>query len=233
MAAPLDTDATRAHWDDLASGYDAAKARNDVYYGTLKRLLQEAVPDDARGHVLEVGCGTGQLLAALAPTRGLGIDISPGMIDRARARQAPHPELVFDVLDATDAAARGPFDAVVSADVLEHVPDWSAVVDACVDACRPGGTIVLTTPNPLWTLPLWILEKARLKMPEGPHAFVSIRRVAARLRERGCAVRRVGTHAMIPARLLGLGPTVSRLAADLPLLRWAGVIQMVVATRPH
>ena len=106
-------------------------------------------------------------------------------------------------------------------------------LDDLIRICAPGGTIVLTTPNPLWTLPLWILEKARLKMPEGPHAFVSIRRVAARLRERGCAVRRVGTHAMIPARLLGLGPTVSRLAADLPLLRWAGVIQMVVATRPR
>ena len=37
----LDPDQTRRHWDDLADSYDEAKARNAVYYGSLKQLIDE------------------------------------------------------------------------------------------------------------------------------------------------------------------------------------------------
>ncbi len=231
MTARLDPDATRAHWDDLAATYDDAKAKNSAYYDLLKAVVDAAVPADRRTRVLEIGCGTGQILASLQPGAGLGVDISAEMIDRARAQYADRPELTFAVGDAAEVVEPGAYAAVVSADVLEHVPDWAAVVDAAVDACAPNGVVVLTTPSPGWALPLWILEKTKLKMPEGPHEFVSIRKIAARLRERGCTVDDVRTHGMIPARLAGLGPALSRAAARAPIAKWCGVIQTVIAHR--
>src|SRR5262245_51968551 len=67
------TQATRAHWDSLASGYDDLKQRNDAYYGALKACFDRAVPPVMRGSILDVGCGTGQVLAMLRPGRGVGI----------------------------------------------------------------------------------------------------------------------------------------------------------------
>ncbi|MCP3903506.1 MAG: methyltransferase domain-containing protein [Planctomycetes bacterium] len=228
----VDPATTRAHWDALAADYDRAKARNDAYYVALKRLIADHVPVPTRDRILEVGCGTGQILAELRPREGLGIDASPRMIEVARERAADRPELSFRELDAAGAEGLGEFDAVVSSDLLEHVDGWRQVVSAMVAACRPGGVVVITTPSPTWSLPLWVLEKLRLKMPEGPHAFVHRREIARSLEGAGCEVRVCGTHLILPIRLAGLGPRISTAAARLPLLRALGVIQLVVATKP-
>ena len=53
MSRP-DAKATREHWDRLAATYDRAKARNDVYYRSLKELFSKAVQPSLRRRVLEV-----------------------------------------------------------------------------------------------------------------------------------------------------------------------------------
>lgn len=226
-----DPHATRDHWDRLAGEYDDAKRRNDGYYRSLKACFDSAVPQVVRGRVLEVGCGTGQVLASLRPLNGVGIDLSPQMIENAKRRYAQRRELTFAAMDAASAAGLGEFDAVISADVMEHVEDWQAVIRAMVKACRVGGVIAITTPNPRWTLPLWLLEKAMLKMPEGPHRFVSARAIASTLSAMRCVVQRVSTHAIVPARLKGVGPLISAWSEHLPLLRDLGVIQLIVAEK--
>src|SRR5882672_3265797 len=69
------------------------------------RLLEEyycfLIPRGVK--VLEVGCGVGDLLAAVQPARGVGIDFSPKTVALARQR---HPELEFHVGDAVDWAPR-------------------------------------------------------------------------------------------------------------------------------
>lgn len=226
-----DPAATRAHWNALADGYDEAKARRQVYHQTLKELLRECLGPAARRRVLDVGCGTGQLLAHLDPEAGVGVDASRRMIERAASRFADRSELTFTVMDATEVGDLEPFDAVFSCDLLEHVPDWRAVVDAMMRACKSGGTLVVTTPSPKWALPLWLLEKLRLKMPEGPHAFVAGRAIAAHLEALGCPVRLAGTRLLVPAHVWGLGRRGSDLAARLPVLRGLGVIQVIVAEK--
>ena len=74
-----------------------------------------------------------------------------------------------------------------------------------------------------------MLEKLKLKMPEGPHAFVAARPIAEHLRGLGCSVEKVGTHLLLPVRLAGLGRWLSAPAARLAGLRHLGVIQLIVA----
>ncbi len=226
-----DAKATREHWDRLAATYDQAKARNDVYYRSLKDLFNRAIHPSLRRRVLEVGCGTGGVLASLEPDAGLGVDISERMIEKARSRFAGADNLSFKIGDATEVAALGPFDAVISADVFEHVPDWRAVARAMVGACRPGGVVAISTPNPGWAVPLWVLEKTRLKMPEGPHLFVGARAIANLLSDRGCTIQRRTTHLLLPANLAGVGRKVSEWAETAAVLRRWGVIQLVVARK--
>jgi 2-polyprenyl-3-methyl-5-hydroxy-6-metoxy-1,4-benzoquinol methylase len=229
-----DIAATRRHWDEQAATYDAAKRRNDAYYSTLKRCFSVAVPGESRGRVLDVGCGTGQILASLNPQQGVGIDLSERMIAAARVAYAGRPELRFDICPAADVRSRGhdTLDAVISADMLEHADEWRAAVTAMVEVCRPGGVIALSTPNPTWALPLWVLEKARLKMPEGPHRFVRARHVSAHLRNLGCVQASCRTHLLLPMHLRGAGPALNRIAARVPMLDRLGVIQIITARRP-
>src|SRR5260370_13607834 len=90
--------------------------KEDLLY--LKFLIPEGV------RVLEVGCGTGHLLASLKPSFGIGIDISPRMI--AEASMA-YPSLTFLVGDIDDKeflrSLPGPFDVILIADTLGEIGD--------------------------------------------------------------------------------------------------------------
>src|SRR6476661_2533555 len=91
--------------------------RSAFFHNEDLLYLKFLIPEGAR--VLELGCGTGELLAALKPSFGVGVDFSAGMI--AQARQA-HPDLTFLVGDIEDAAfvrsLPGPFDVIVVVDTL-------------------------------------------------------------------------------------------------------------------
>ncbi len=103
-------------------------ARAAFFHQEDLRYLKFLIPEGAR--VLELGCGTGDLLAALKPSFGVGVDFSPGMI--AQARQA-HPDLTFLVGDIEDAAfvrsLPGPFDSRADVRALAALGDFEAVKD--------------------------------------------------------------------------------------------------------
>lgn len=110
------------------------------------RLVLEAVPDGAR--VLDVGCATGYLAAALAERgcRVVGLEADPRAAAQARARGVEVVE--GDVADAA-VRARLPddLDAIVAADVLEHLRDpWSALA-ALRERLATGGVAVVSVPN--------------------------------------------------------------------------------------
>src|SRR6185369_7862668 len=82
--------------DGFADERDRWREKNAYYYRSIEELVRFVVPAGAR--VLEVGCGTGDLLAALQPSVGVGIDASPRMIERARHKHS-RAELTFVVDD--------------------------------------------------------------------------------------------------------------------------------------
>ena len=110
------------------------------------RLVFEAVPEGAR--VLDVGCATGYLAAALAQrgARVTGVEADPGAAARARERGVEVTE--GDVEDpAVLAALPRELDVVVLADVLEHLRDPAAVLSATRALLAPEGVAVVSLPN--------------------------------------------------------------------------------------
>jgi trans-aconitate methyltransferase len=119
-------------WD--ASLYDAR-------LGFVSRLGQDLVRllDPQPGErILDLGCGTGDLLQRIATAGAevLGLDRSEAMIAQARRK---HPRLRFEVGDATDYRAPEPFDAVFSNAALHWMRDAPQVVEAIWRWLRPGG----------------------------------------------------------------------------------------------
>src|SRR5947199_6167766 len=104
-------------------------------------MVRFVVPTGAS--VLEVGCGTGDLIAALKPKEGVGVDISPRLVDEARRK---HPLIDFvvadaETLDAPELEGRS-FDYVVFSyfvGSLYHV--WSAF-RALRRVCNPKTRVV-------------------------------------------------------------------------------------------
>ena len=121
------------------------------------RLLDDAIPGDAR--ILEVGCGTGQmsLYLARADRVVIGADLSRSslLLAAAAARRFGLNRVRFVETDLNRSGFRtGAFDVVVCSGVLHHTPEPRASFARIVPLARPGGVIVLGLYNPIARIPL-------------------------------------------------------------------------------
>src|SRR5688500_14896851 len=85
-------DARRRHWDQVTIKTDPYRGWGGYYHRRLEEVYRFHIPPGRR--VLEIGCGNGDLLAAVKPSLGVGVDFSGEMIARARRK---HPELKFNI----------------------------------------------------------------------------------------------------------------------------------------
>lgn len=140
---------SRTYYDEFAKRYDDRRGGRvrDGYHDLVDDLEVGFVRPFAAGRdLLEVGCGTGLLLerfAAMCRT-ARGVDLSPGMLERARERG-------LDVLEGSATALPFPdasFDVAVSFKVLAHVPDIRTALAEMTRVVRPGGHVIAEFYNP-------------------------------------------------------------------------------------
>jgi ubiquinone/menaquinone biosynthesis C-methylase UbiE len=193
-------------------------ARNAYYYRTDREYMRFLIPEGAR--VLDVGCGRGDLLAALKPSMGLGIDLSQKMIEIARE---VHPELEFRAGDVEDpafvATLPGPFDFIVLSDTIGLLDDIETVLSSLHSLSTRETRIVIAYYAQLWEPVLAITEKLGLKMPQPPVNFISDSDFINILDLSDFEVIREERRQLVPRRLLGAGSFVNRYIAPLPLIR--------------
>jgi tRNA (cmo5U34)-methyltransferase len=138
-------------FDAAAPGYDRLRRQLipcfDDFYRAVEDLLR--FPAGAAPRILDLGAGTGllaeRLLARWPRARLVLLDLSPDMLDRARERFAGHgPGVEIRPADYLVDPLGGPYDAVVSALSIHHLPDPGkrAIFRRAFAALRPGGWFV-------------------------------------------------------------------------------------------
>src|SRR5579862_7866011 len=135
--------ATRAYYDEFSARYEDRRDGRDPggYHDLIDELEVGFVERWGRGRdVLEVGCGTGLLLRRIAgfARSARGVDLSPGMLERARARGLDVVVGSATSLPFPDAS----FDVACSFKVLAHVRDIRTALAEMSRAVRPGGHVL-------------------------------------------------------------------------------------------
>ncbi|MCZ9347820.1 methyltransferase domain-containing protein [Streptomyces sp. TRM76130] len=148
----LSATALAAAFDHGADRYDRLIALNPGYHAHLRRSVRRLALGAGGapvGRVLDLGCGTGAstaaLAAALPAARITGVDVSAGMLRRARAKTWPsRVRFVHAPAEGLEGAGvRGPFDAVFAAYLFRNLSDPDTVLRAVRALLAPGGLLTV------------------------------------------------------------------------------------------
>lgn len=144
------TTRSRQHFDHMATQYDTLFVPRLGGYDTMHEVILAMLPARPSPRILELGCGTGnltqKLLTRSPDSRVVAYDLSPQMLDEARQKLAAVGQQVEWIeADISRGDFAGPFDAVISAIAVHHVPPRAkpGLFRRLYAALRPGGCLVI------------------------------------------------------------------------------------------
>ena len=210
--------------DGIAHKREKYIRRNHCYYADMLRLLKFYIPAGSR--VLEIGCGTGYLLNQLKPLRGLGIDISQGMINEA---QTQYNHLEFQRMDAEHLTLEETFDFVLISDTLGYFEDIQRALGELQKVCHSGTRIIITYHSFLWQPLLQVAEGFRLKMPQTRLNWLNKADIINLLYLEGFDIIKQGRRFLFPKFFPVLSWLFNRYIAHLPFFNRLCITGYIIA----
>jgi SAM-dependent methyltransferase len=206
------------HFETAGDELDRPGKYNAAYREDDRKFMCFLIPPGKR--VLELGCGRGQLLAALAPAYGVGVDFSAKAVAKAKAL---HPDLNFVLGDAEDPATlagiEGPFDYIVIADTIGMFEDIDGTLSRVHHLCAPSTRIIISYYSHLWEPILKLAEGLRLRSRQPKINYIATVDFLNLVDLADFEVISQEQRQLIPLRWFGLGPFVNRFIAPLPGIR--------------
>lgn len=184
------------HFDKVAASYDSGKRKYSYYYNNLKKLLLNLIGKNKS--ILEIGCGTGDLLASLNPKFGYGMDISSQMIKKCKSKFKFKKNLNFS--NKFSSAYRS-LDAIFMSDVIEHLEDPKKEFSKIAGLMDLKTIFIITMANPIWEPFLLSWEKMGWKMKEGPHYRIGNNELGTMLKKVGMRIIKHDYKLLIPIKI--------------------------------
>ncbi len=209
----------RQFYESHQAGLQRSRLRHRYFYGYLTRILRVRVPAGLR--VLDLGCGAGDLLAALEPSQGTGVDVCAAAIRTARERHASE-RLRFLEGDASDPAvlaeAGGPFDVILLVNLVTHLTDVQATIERLHAVSHARTRVLIYSYSRLWQPLLRLAEMLGLKYHQPPESWLPPEEIKNMLALADFEVVRDDAHLACPVRVPLLADLVNRYLGRLPLL---------------
>ncbi len=215
------------HWDSIAPNLDYWRRHSRYYHSRLTQIIRFATPPGQR--VLEIGCGRGDLLAALNPSVGVGIDFSAEMINLAQKR---HPQLKFIHTDIYDLQLEETFDTIIVSDVVNELWDVQEALKIIRPLAPAGARVIFNFQSRLWEIPLRIVKHLKLSTPTLDQNWLTFEDVEGLLELTGFEVIRRRREIMFPFSFPFLDKLMNRVLVKLWPLYHCALTNFVVA-RPR
>ncbi len=169
-AAQHYTEQRQAHWDSIHERRPDPTFFSREYHHRLQEVYRLLVSPGL--DVLEVGCGRGDLLAALAPRHGVGLDFSPTALAQARQK---YPHLQFLSAEAHDLSLLHgqKFDVVLLSDLVNDIWDVQTVLEQIRPLCKADTRILLNTYSRVYQPLLGATARLGLSTPLLPQNWLT------------------------------------------------------------
>jgi len=217
-------DAKKSKFSPDAESLLRWRKRNSYYYDWLDRIYKFVVQPNSR--VLHVGCECGDLLAAVKPSYGVGIDADPDAIELAKSR---FPHLKFSAEDPHELDINEKFDYVLICNSLGRWRDIQQVLERIRPATIESTRIVITYYNYLWEGILRLGSLLRIRRPYSYQNWLPPDDIANLLRLADFDVIRTASYLMMPKRIWPLTTFCNYFLSLLPGFRFFNLVYLVVA----
>ncbi|MBX7246879.1 MAG: glycosyltransferase [Candidatus Sumerlaeaceae bacterium] len=214
----------REFFDRLAQTRRSWKQRARAYHDSIADLMRFIVPRGKK--VAEIGCATGELLAALEPSEGLGVDLSPAMVELAAKE---FPKLEFLAADAENLPLDRKFDYVVMSDVIGSLDDVQKAFEETLKITTPRSRVVITFYNKLWYPVIASAEALGLKSPNPEQNWLTVGDVRNLLELAGFEVVKSGRRLLFPIEIPLITPLINKIIGNLPLFNNLCLVNYMVA----
>jgi len=228
---PLPTTLSEAEIAELEFG----RNRNPGYHEEVDRLFTFLTTAGCR--ILEIGCGTGRLLAKLQPSYGLGIDMAEDKIKAARQLHANRRELTFLTAQAEDLAAvlrsitDQPFDYIILSDLLPLLRDVDTVLAQLQPAVGPKTRLIVGFHSNLWRPVLRLATLLGFRKPDPQYNWLSSQDIQNLLYIAGYETIKQEGRILLPLRIPALRWIFNRFLAKMPFFSSLCLSWAIVARR--
>jgi len=212
------------YYDSLALRRDDYRHRNYYYYSLLEKQYRYFIPEGKR--VLEVGCSTGDLLAALNPSWGVGVDISSGMIELAKKK---YPSLHFYTGTIRQMAVKEKFDYIVLSGLIGELDDIQTFFAELKIFCTADTRIIIEYYSYFWQSLLKLAEHLGCKMPHHEINWLTFNDINNFLELAGFETIKSERATLLPFNIPLLSFLVNKYIAKLPVFNALTLDHFIVA----
>jgi SAM-dependent methyltransferase len=220
--------AIRDHFESLAKNRNLWIKKNKYFYQEDNKYMQFLVGKDKR--VLELGCGTGQLLNILDTSYGVGVDFSEENIKIAK-KDYPHLNFFYGDMESADFLSNieGKFDYIILPDTIGYLDDCEEFFSNLHCLCTPDTRLIVSYHSWRWEPILRLGEKIGLKMPSIEMNWLSTEDTMGILHLSDFEPVKREWRQLIPYRLFGLGSIINKIIGTLPVIRRLCLRNYIVA----
>ena len=204
----------KAYFNQQAPKRAKGSGLNAYYWRDIYQYVDYFI--DEESSVLEIGCGTGELLHNLKAKKKTGIDFSEGMIQEA---QTKHPDIQFITGEAEHLDDSVKYDVIILSNLVGYLHDVQAVFTELNKVCHERSKIIVNYYSKLWEPALSVAEKLGLKTPGPQQNWLTQQDLNNLLYLAGFDVYRYNRRMLLPLYVPILSPLLNRYIAKLPIFK--------------
>lgn len=212
------------YFNQTAGKRDNWKRRNRFYHKTIEKQFSFIIPE--RSKVLELGCSTGDLLNAVNPEIGIGVDFSEIAIDQARKK---YPQFKFYVADALTFIPEIKVDYIIISDLITSLWDVQDFFKNIRSYVSPNTKIIISTYNYIWEPILRFGEFLRLKAKQPLQNWLNVRDIKNVLNLEDFEIIKVENKLLLPKFIPLINFFFNKIFANLPGINSLDLIHFITA----
>ena len=222
------TDSKKDHFNWVAENDSKQRRFQSGFHGQISGILKARIPKDST--ILEGGCGAGTLLRSLMPKRGVGLDLSERMIEKARSLTADD-RLEFHVVDVSTETHEETFDHIVCDYLLGYIDDIQSCLQQLKESAHNRTRLHITSLNSIWKPLLSLGQKLGWVMRQPPSNWLSTNDIINLLEMSGWEVVSHSAELILPFDIPLISDLFNRFSARLPGLRHLGSTILITARK--